>query len=201
MYQTIDAPAPADGSAPEIPEPPVRADGERWAFVCGHGNGLTVADTRTEIVAQVIGDDYPTDDPDEALVSRYGAAVRVASSYQLTLLVRAAEQGTFDPAEMASRRPFGEDMVNIVMRDRTVAVSAGELPFDDDGAPTWDDPSLPLVLVATDYGPATDRPRPTGNVAWVDPSTETTFLDSLVAARWIVMLTDATPGRYEPDLV
>lgn len=38
---------------------------------------------------------------------------------------------------------------------------------------------VPLVLIATDYLPFTGREAPTGNVLWLDPSTEVTYLRSL----------------------
>lgn len=45
--------------------------------------------------------------------------------------------------------------------------------------------SAPLVLVRTDYAPFTQRPVPTGNVLFLDPHTEASFLDSLAQAGLI----------------
>ena len=41
---------------------------------------------------------------------------------------------------------------------------------------------MPLVLIETDYEPFTQRPLPTGNIAWLNPYTEETFLESLDVA-------------------
>jgi hypothetical protein len=38
---------------------------------------------------------------------------------------------------------------------------------------------VPLVLMTSDYVPFTERPAPTGNIFWLDPTTELTYLRSL----------------------
>lgn len=43
----------------------------------------------------------------------------------------------------------------------------------------WTNADVPLVLVATEYAPYGTAVKPAGNVMWVDPFTETTFLDTL----------------------
>ena len=48
------------------------------------------------------------------------------------------------------------------------AVKSGEL-----------DLAVPLVVIATDYQPYTDRLAPNGRIVWLDPSTEVTFLRAL----------------------
>ncbi|MDA8342412.1 MAG: hypothetical protein M0007_09350, partial [Actinomycetota bacterium] len=40
---------------------------------------------------------------------------------------------------------------------------------------------IPLVLFVTDYAPYSARPTPSGNIIWIDPTTELTFMDSLNA--------------------
>ena len=45
-------------------------------------------------------------------------------------------------------------------------------------ADTWE-LTIPLILIATDYEPYTDRVRPVGNVQFVDPANERSFLGSL----------------------
>lgn len=47
--------------------------------------------------------------------------------------------------------------------------------------------TIPLVLVVTDYEPFTMLRRPKGNVLWIDPSTETTLLDSAAGAGFITL--------------
>lgn len=55
----------------------------------------------------------------------------------------------------------------------------------DPGA-SWD-ADIPLVLLTVDHAPYTDTPVPTGNVIWLDPTTETDLLESLAQADVIVL--------------
>ena len=45
----------------------------------------------------------------------------------------------------------------------------------------WD-AAVPLVLSAHDYLPDGELARPTGNIIWLDPRDEATFLESLASA-------------------
>lgn len=77
-------------------------------------------------------------------------------------------------AEMVDKGKFetsqhSEDELTILLGDRSQAL--GEIG-------KWD-LEVPLVLVATDYFPYTSSVKPEGNILWVNPHNETTFLDSL----------------------
>lgn len=64
-----------------------------------------------------------------------------------------------------------EESLTALLSDKTVPV---------EGFESWDHETVPLVLLATDYDPyVPDRPAPTGNIVWIDPSDETAFLNSL----------------------
>ncbi len=54
---------------------------------------------------------------------------------------------------------------------------------------SWDS-DVPLVLSAHDYQPDGDLPRPSGNLIWLDPRDESTFIESLEAAG-LVRLAEA----------
>ena len=60
-------------------------------------------------------------------------------------------------------------------------------------APTWDHPTVPLVLIWTDYAPYTDLEPPVSKyqpIIWLDPSTEMTLLRSLDQIGLIQMHTN-----------
>jgi hypothetical protein len=60
-----------------------------------------------------------------------------------------------------------------------------------DEFPEWSYP-VPLVLVASGYALYTATARPSGNVLWIDPYTETTYLDGLVGAGLLELYVDAS---------
>lgn len=178
---------------PETIEHPERHDGGMWPFVMIHGDQATWADSRTELVGALIeGYEELGDNPagyEAAFEARYTQAVALATSVQTSVLLDAAEAGTFDPADLVAT-PAGEEQLQAFFVERTVPFDprgtalAGNV--DDSGAPVWDH-EVPLVLIATDYAPFTDRPLPTGRVVMIDPSNEKTYLDCLHALSRIVL--------------
>ena len=165
MKVTVDSPPPGTG-----PEPPPHES--VWPFLMAHGDQITWADTRTELVGALIdGYDGILDGPDglaEATWARYRQAVAVAADVQASILLDATEKGAFDPEQLAAT-PDGEAVLNALMVERTVPLTEmAEWTFE-----------VPLVLVATDYAPFTDRPQPSGRIIWMDPSDEARHLDSL----------------------
>ncbi len=108
---------------------------------------------------------------DVALTMRYDRLVDLANALQEWFADNAFEAGTFAPARES------EDILTALLGDKRI-------PFE--GVPTgpgrvnrdWQH-VVPLVLIATDYLPFTGREAPTGNVLWLDPSTEVTYLRSL----------------------
>jgi hypothetical protein len=162
---TVDSPPAGTG-----PEPPPHES--LWPFLMAHGDQITWADTRSELVAVLIdGYDEIADTPDgvtEATWARYRQAVAVAADVQASILADATDKGTFDP-EMLAATPEGETILNALMVERTVPLTeVSEWTFE-----------VPLVLVDTDYAPFTERARPDGRIIWIDPSDEARYLDSL----------------------
>lgn len=118
-------------------------------------------DTATAAVASLI-DGYAslTNDEQAALIARYEAGIRFAAGLQMDQLLQA---------------PPGTQL-----SDEELVI----LGLEKDCTPTCDAWTSPvaLVLIRTDYEPFTESPLPRGNVMWVDPSTELTFLQTLADA-------------------
>ena len=154
--------------APPHPDP----DGE-WVYVVIDGEGQTIfADNLGELVNLVIEgySDIPEGDDgnDKALVARYEALVEMAERAQRYLLDEAVESGLFDPLDAG-----GEDVLTALVAPRVRPWSG-----TDDGSTNWQG-QVPLVLIATDYEPYTDRIMPTGKVVMLNPATELTFMESM----------------------
>ena len=58
----------------------------------------------------------------------------------------------------------------------------------------WD-AAVPLVLSAHDYRPEGELARPTGNIIWLDPRDEATFLESLASAGLVRLAASINPGE------
>jgi hypothetical protein len=171
------------------------SDDGRWPFLMIHGSTAVWADTRTELIGELIaGYDDLADDPDgyqEATGLRYVQAVTVTTAVQTSVLLEAGESGAFDPAVLVTT-PKGDEQLQALMIERTVPFApAPGTPLDGDGddGPVWDH-EVPLVLIATDYAPFTDRARPTGRIIWFDPSNERTHLNSLADLGQIALFID-----------
>jgi hypothetical protein len=170
MIATVD-PSEALGTA-RLPHP----DGGNWLYAVLDGSGaLTFSDSASELVATAIPGyvELPEGDAghDEALGMRYDFLVELARRTQQSIVDHAVKSGELDLTALS------DDATTALFSDRT-------RPFD--GFPTVDggwsyqwDLVTPLVLVATDYQPYTDRPVPDGRIVWLDPSTELSFLRSL----------------------
>lgn len=154
-----------EGALPETL--PVREDGTAYPFALAWEDKAVLADTRTELTAELIegyGDLPETEEGDtEALYARYRTSVQVANTLQQVLAANATEEGTFDPSLQS------EDTLTAIFTDRAEKI---------DEISEWTN-AVPLVLVATEYAPYGTAVKPAGNVMWVDPFTETTFLDTL----------------------
>lgn len=178
---------------PDTIDHPDHPNGDVWPFLMIHGDQATWADTRTELLGALIeGYDGLPDDPsgyESGFVARYTQAVAVATDVQTSVLLDAGEQGAFDPDALA-RTPEGEERLQVLFRERTISFDPTGTALDGQrdpaGNPVWDF-DVPLVLIATDYAPYTDLREPTGRVIFVDPSTETTYLDSLQALNRVIL--------------
>jgi hypothetical protein len=184
MLTTV--PGNQDGSGAA---PPERPGGGPWPYVAVTLSGLTyLADSVTEIIEATLPGyadlkfvdgagnvEFIDEGNDVALVMRYVDLIGYAAGLQESLVGTAIERGDFDPA-LAS-----EDVLTALFAERIV-------PFE--GVPLTDDVNdervnleweleVPLVLMTSDYVPFTERPAPTGNIVWLDPTTELTYLRSL----------------------
>jgi|GEM_PF-872851 len=77
-------------------------------------------------------------------------------------------------ADLNARAPlddFTQDQLAVLRGDRVTQ------PAID----SWDAP-VPLVLSTHDYQPQGDLPKPDGNIIWLDPRDEATFIESLDAS-------------------
>ncbi|MGK3708581.1 hypothetical protein [Arthrobacter sp. IK3] len=146
---------------------PVREDGTAYPFSMATQSAAVFADTRTDLVSYLVDgyEELPadTEGDDTAMWLRYKASVALANLHQQVLAADATNAGTFDPSVET------EDTLTTIFTDRSEKI---------DEIASWDR-EFPLVLVASGYAPYTTTPRPSGNVQWLDPYTEKTFLESV----------------------
>lgn len=136
-------------------------DEARFALLMAGTAETVFAETRSGITDQVVSGHAEADSDEDRLALRSGFLSELAAHVQSAVLSSVGTEG------------LDEDALTVLMHDRaTDVVELG----------TWDS-DLPLLLIATGYAPYTDIPAPTGDtVLWLDPATETTFLDSLARA-------------------
>lgn len=163
----------------EIDEQHVREDGSKWPFAMAKGAKIVFADCAKDLLSHVIHSDYGDYDETiagntKALIARWQSAVATAGDIQSLLCADKAVEGKFDPAAET------EDVLTALFGDKSIPVEE----FD-----TWTHPDVPLVVIATDYAPFTDRTPPTGNLIWLDPSDEVAYLHSLANAGVIDLYT------------
>lgn len=146
---------------------PRHDDDLAWPYAMATEAGTLFADTVTELVAELIpgyGEIPETaDGATAALHARYEAAVSHANLIQGLLAAVGNAEGDFDAATES------ESTLTALFADREQFVA---------DFTAWEH-KVPVVLIATDYAPYTDVPRPSGNITWLDPATETSLLQSL----------------------
>ena len=92
-------------------------------------------------------------------------------------------------ADLNAQGPLDDlspDQVAVLRGDRVTQPAIAE----------WNGP-IPLVLSAHDYQPDGPRPRPGGDIIWLDPRDEATFLASMEAAGLVRLAEHVGPGREE----
>lgn len=120
------------------------------------------ADRNDELLAAVIGPEYlDEDDPELLFLMRLEHAIVIATAVQESIVAAAVEAGDLDETT-------DEDTWTQLLAERETA----------DPGVRWQH-NVPLVLVTALFAPYTDRDRPLGNVAWVDPIDDVAMLDSL----------------------
>lgn len=184
MITTV--PAKPDGSSSLPPEHP---NGAPWPYAAVSISGESYfADSVTEIIEATLpgyadlkfvdagGDvEFIDEGNDVALVMRYNDLISYATGLQAELVRIGIERGDFDP------NTIGEDVLTALFAERIVPFEG--IPLSDDVNDVRVDLDwsydVPLVLITSDYVPFTERSAPTGNIIWLDPTTELTYLRSL----------------------
>jgi hypothetical protein len=155
--------------------------GGKWRFVMLRNGKTVMADTRTELVECLIpGYSELAHDEDgdlQALKERFKQAVVTADFMQQFVAGVAVNNGEFD-FENAS-----EEELTAFLTPRL------EHPTELLGITHWAH-AIPLVLVTTSFEPYTSRTPPTGNIVWIDPTNETTYLDSMNALDQLRLYVD-----------
>lgn len=149
-------------SGQPVDEFPVSPTGSLFRYALVRGEMTSFSDDLSDLVGAVIPGYSSLIDDEAALLARWQCSAATATQVQQLI---AAGEG-LDPAVES------EDVLTAVFTDR-----ANPLPVELVGA-SWDHP-VPLVLLATDYEPFTSAARPSGNVRFIDSSTERAFLRSL----------------------
>lgn len=152
---------------------PLHPHGEPWAHIMQTPDGRThYADTVTELLSVILSPDYADPDTDEptAVIDRYEAAVSIAAVVQTGL-----NQAAFVSGDLHT--DMGEAVLTSLHADKDQPWTG--LPEAGFGEELRWDEKVPLVLIATDYSPCADLPKPVGNIVWIDPASETAFLGSL----------------------
>jgi len=140
------------------------ADTVEGAFALRLGDRTVRADRNDELLAAVIGDEYlQEDDPELLFLVRLEQAVMIATAVQESIVAAAVDAGDLDEFT-------GEGVWTTLLAERESA----------DPGVRWEH-RVPLVLVTSLFAPYTDRDKPVGNIAWVDPIDDVAMLDSLQA--------------------
>lgn len=144
-----------------------------YEFALVLGDRTVLADTRTELIDQLFPElQYSgllagPHGAEEAAWARYTTAANLADQASAAILAGMANDGLIDVATDLS-----EDELNTLMPANRIGVA----PFEGE----WQRTDIPLILIRSDYQPHSPRELPTGNVRFLDPTNETTFIDSLV---------------------
>ncbi|MCC7078882.1 MAG: hypothetical protein IT198_17335 [Acidimicrobiia bacterium] len=163
----------APAADPRPPTAPVKADGSPYRFEMLY-DGFTrraYADTLTDLCRALIPD-YDPDAGDEDLAT---ARILYAVRAQVELQAEICAATDLSGCSSAER--------SILLGNRTEQPHIAIWTAD-----------IPLVLVDIDYEPLGTRPRPTGNIIWLEPIDEHTLLTSLHRAG-IIHLNEAR-GSY-----
>ncbi len=164
------------------PEPPLSKTGRpyRYELTYNGDHRRAYADTLSElcgaliegydsdaITQRLVDEDVP-DDQLEALVTGELDELRIVHAVGVQVRLQ---------AEINAQAPIDQlpsDQLELLRGDRVTQPSIGH----------WDS-DVPLVLSAHDYQPDGDIPRPTGDIIWLDPRDESTYIQTLEAAGLI----------------
>ncbi|AUG29396.1 MULTISPECIES: hypothetical protein [Microbacterium] len=139
------------------------------------------AESRTAIVDEIIPGHGTLPEGEDgaaaALTLREEHLADIAHRAQAVVMAALTEAG---PSAIST---LSEEALTAIYHDRSTQSVEIE---------AWES-DIPLFLLATAYAPYTERPRPIGGqIVFLDPLNETTFLDSLVAAGFAELYTRDT---------
>ncbi|APX31802.1 hypothetical protein BH708_02690 [Brachybacterium sp. P6-10-X1] len=145
-----------------IPLTDLATDSAAGAFALRIGDREVRADRNDELLAVIIGDDYLDEsDPELLFLMRLEHAIIIATAVQESLVAAAVQNHDLDETT-------DENTWTALLAGRETA----------DPGVRWEH-KVPLVLVTALFAPYTDRDRPVGNIAWIDPIDDVAMLDSL----------------------
>lgn len=135
------------------------------------GERTVQADRNDELLAAVIGNEYIEESDTELLfLMRLEQAILIATVVQESIVATAVQHHDLDETT-------DEDVWTALLAEReTVGPEV-----------RWEH-TVPLVLVTSLFAPYSERDRPIGNIAWVDPTEDVAMLDSLQGLGVIELL-------------
>lgn len=152
---------------------PTRPDGTEWTHVMLlHDGSMVHADSAAEVLGELVPG-YERLDEAGRRTARVGHAERLALAAQEGKIAAASAAGHLDPAD-----PDAAGLLAVLRSPRSQALAFATDDADD--APWEGEPTL--LLVATTYAPHTDAAPVRGNVTWLDPDTDESYLASLAAS-------------------
>lgn len=138
------------------------ADPENGQFSLRIGERTVWADRNDELLAAVIGPEYlEEDDPEVLFLMRLEHAIVIATAVQESIVATAVQHQDLD--ETTDEAAW------------TALLAARETV---EPGVRWEH-QVPLVLVSSLFAPYSEKGRPIGNVAWIDPTDDVAMLDSL----------------------
>ena len=139
-----------------------QAEPGEGAFSIRIGSREVTADRNDELLAAIIGPEYLDEqDPELLFLMRLEQAIIIATAVQESIVAAAVQAGDLDETT-------DEEVWTTLLAQRETA----------DAGVRWQH-KVPLVLVTALFTPYTDRDKPIGNIAWVDPIDDVAMLDSL----------------------
>lgn len=178
------------------PDPPLTKTGQRYRYELTYNGDhrRAYADTLTElcgaliegydpdaITQRLVDEDIP-DDQLMTLVTGELDELRIVHSVGVQVRLQ-AEINAETPID-----PLPQDQLQLLRSDRVTQPAIDH----------WDS-DVPLVLSAHDYQPDGDLPRPTGDIIWLDPRDESTYLSTLEAAGLIRLAEAIDPTEVPTD--
>ncbi len=178
------------------PEPPASKTGQsyRYELTYNADHRRAYADNLTElcgaliegydpdeITQRLVDEDVP-DEQLEALVTGELDELRIVHSVGIQVRLQ---------AEINAQAPIDQlppNQLQLLRGDRVTQ------PLID----SWES-DVPLVLSAHDYQPNGDKPRPTGNIIWLEPRDEATYISSLEAAGLVRLAEAIDPTEVPTD--